>query len=86
MSVLSHGRNDTITGEHDGMVRRGEITDGAWREIAPLLPEYGRSGGQWRDHRQVVNGILWMLRTGSPWRDLPERYGPWQTCFDRFNR
>jgi len=34
----------------------------------------------------VVNGILWKLRTGSPWRDLPERYGPWQTCFDRFNR
>jgi transposase len=40
-----------------------------------------------RDHRTVVNGILWKLRTGSPWRrDLPERYGPWQTCFDRFNR
>jgi transposase len=33
-----------------------------------------------------MNGILWKLRTGSPWRDLPERYGPWQTCFDRFNR
>jgi transposase len=68
------------------MVRRGEITDRAWLEIEPLLPEYGRSGGQWRDHRTVINGILWKLRTGSPWRDLPERYGPWQTCFDRFNR
>ncbi len=68
------------------MVRRGEITDRAWRQIEPLLPEYGQSGGRWRDHRQVVNGILWKLRTGSPWRDLPERYGPWQTCFDRFNR
>ena len=68
------------------MVRRGEITDRAWKQIEPLLPEYGRSGGQWRDHRTVVNGILWKLRTGSPWRDLPERYGPWQTCFDRFNR
>lgn len=34
----------------------------------------------------MVNGILWKLRTGSPWRDLPERYGPWQTCFDRFDR
>jgi len=43
-------------------------------------------GGRWRDHRTVVNGILWKLRTGSSWRDLPERYGPWQTCFDRFNR
>lgn len=68
------------------MVRRGEITDRAWQEIEPLLPQYGQSGGQWRDHRTVVNGILWKLRTGSPWRDLPERYGPWQTCYDRFNR
>jgi transposase len=68
------------------MVRRGEITDRAWQEIEPLLPAYGQSGGQWRDHRTVINGILWKLRTGSPWRDLPERYGPWQTCFDRFNR
>jgi transposase len=68
------------------MVRRGEITDQAWQEIEPLLPEYGQSGGQWREHRTVINGILWKLRTGSPWRDLPQRYGPWQTCFDRFNR
>ena len=68
------------------MVRRGEITDWAWQEIEPLLPEYGQSGGQWRDHRTVINGILWKLGTGSPWRDLPERYGPWQTCFDRFDR
>ncbi len=52
------------------MVRRGEITDRAWQEIEPLLPEYGQSGGQWREHRTVVNGILWKLRTGSPWRDL----------------
>ena len=55
------------------MVRRGEITDRAWQQVKPLLPEYGQSGGQWRDHRTVVNGILWKLRTGSPWRDLPER-------------
>ena len=69
------------------MVRRGEITDRAWEQIKPLLPpEGGKRGGQWRDHRTVINGILWKLRTGSPWRDLPERYGPWQTCFDRFNR
>jgi transposase len=52
------------------MVRRGEITDQAWQEIEPLLPEYGQSGGQWRDHRTVINGILWKLRTGSPWRAL----------------
>lgn len=65
------------------MVGRGEITDKAWERIAPLLPENGRRGGQWRDHRKVVNGILWKLRTGAPWRDLPSRYGPWQTCHDR---
>jgi transposase len=64
------------------MVKRGEITDRAWASIAPLLPEYGQPGGRWRDHRTVVNGILWKLRTGSPWRDLPERYGPWQTCYE----
>ncbi len=68
------------------MVRRGELTDEAWEHIAPLLPENGRRGKQWRDHRTVINGILWRLRTGAPWRDLPERYGPWQTCHDRFVR
>jgi transposase len=68
------------------MVGRGEITDRAWERIAPLLPKNGRRGGQWRDHRNVVNGILWKLRTGAPSRDLPERYGTWQTCYDRFVR
>src|SRR5262249_56008637 len=50
------------------------------------VAERRRGGGQWRDHRQVINGILWKLRTGAPWRDLPERYGPWQTCADRLYR
>src|SRR3712207_8963361 len=65
---------------------RGEITDKAWEQIASLLPENGRRGGQWSEHRKVVNGILWRIRTGAPWRDLPSRYGPWQTCYDRFAR
>jgi transposase len=65
---------------------RGELTDEAWKRIAPLLPENGRRGKQWKDHRKVVNGILWRIRTGAPWRDLPSRYGPWQTCYDRFAR
>ena len=68
------------------MVGRGEITDTAWATTAPLLPENGRRGQQWRDHRQVLNGILWKLRTGAPWRDLPERYGPWRTVYARFVR
>jgi transposase len=65
------------------MVGRGELTDAAWATIAPLLPRKGRRGGQWREHRTVINGILWKLRTGAPWRDLLEQYGPWQTCADR---
>jgi transposase len=68
------------------MVGRGEITDKAWEQIALLLPDNGRRGGQWSEHRKVVNGILWRLRTGAPWRDLPSCYGPWQTCYDRFVR
>ena len=70
----------------EAMVKKGEFTDEAWTRIAPLLPKNGQRGGRWRDHRKVVNGILWKLRTGAPWRDLPERYGPWQTCYDRFSR
>jgi len=68
------------------MVGRGELTDKSWEWIAPLLPENGRRGGRWRDHRAVVNGILWKFRTGAPWRDLPSCYGPWHTCYDRFVR
>ena len=68
------------------MVGRGELTDKAWEHMVALLPENGRRGQQWKDHRTVINGILWKLRTGTPWRDLPERYGPWQTCYDRFAR
>ena len=48
------------------VVRRSELTDGAWERIVPLLPENGSRGKQWKDHRTVVNGILWKLRTGAP--------------------
>lgn len=69
------------------MVRRHELTDAAWAQIAPLLPaQTGQRGGRWRDHRSVINAILWKLKTGVPWRDLPERYQPWQTCYDRYVR
>ncbi|MFE2051598.1 IS5 family transposase [Streptomyces sp. NPDC059459] len=68
------------------MVGRGELTDAAWERIAPLLPGVDGRGRPWRDHRQVINGVLWRLRTGAPWRDLPERYGPWQTVYERFAR
>ena len=65
------------------MVGRGELTDAAWAQIAPLLPANSERGGQWREHRTVINGIWGKLRTGAPWRDGPARYGPHQTCSDR---
>lgn len=68
------------------VVGRGELTDKAWAVIEPLLPKPSTRNGRWRDHRQVINGILWKLRTGAPWRDLPERYGPWKTCHERMRR
>ena len=68
------------------VVGRGELTDAAWAVLEPLLPQRGARGKPWADHRRVINGILWKLRTGAPWRDLPDRYGPWQTCHSRLVR
>ena len=62
------------------------MTDAAWARIERLLPAGRGRGGQWRDHRQVIDAILWKLRTGAPWRDLPERYGPWKTAHERLRR
>src|SRR5829696_6330227 len=55
--------------------------------MQPLLPSSaGCRGGRWRDHRQVIEAISWKYRTGSPWRELPERFGPWQTAYERLTR
>jgi transposase len=83
---VCYARAEDNEKEGSNLVGRGALTEEAWRVIAPLLPMSGRRGGQWRDHRTVIQGILWKLRTGAPWRDLPERYGPWQTCADRLYR
>jgi transposase len=64
---------------------RGDTSDAQWKLIEPLLPRQKR-GGKWNDHRRMFDGILWVLRTGAPWRDLPERYGPWGSVYHRFNR
>ncbi|MGE5446244.1 MAG: transposase, partial [Ignavibacteriales bacterium] len=66
------------------MARREELTDEQWAIIKPLIPHYsprrqdGR-GRPWRDNREVLNGILWILRSGARWKDLPERFPPYQT-------
>jgi len=67
-------------------MRRYELTDEQWALISDLFPPRRTRGRPWRDHRTMVNAMLWILNTGSPWRDLPERYGPWQTAYNRFNR
>src|SRR5258706_14850342 len=64
---------------------RYDLTDFEWRVIEPLLPNKPR-GVPRVDDRRVLNGIFWVLRSGAPWRDLPERYGPRTTCYNRFVR
>ena len=64
---------------------RFDLTYREWAVIAPLLPNKPRGVAR-VDDRRVLNGIFWTLRTGSPWRDLPERYGPYTTIYNRFNR
>ena len=68
------------------MAERHDLRDDEWDRIKHLLPAGGRPGRPWRDHRQVINGMLWILSTGAAWRDLPRRYGSWQSVYDRFNR
>jgi transposase len=64
---------------------RYDLTEFEWRVIEPLLPNKPR-GVPRVDDRRVLNGIFWVLRSGAPWRDLPERYGPRTTCYNRFIR
>ena len=62
-----------------------DLTDFEWSVIQPLLPNKPRGVAR-VDDRRVLNGIFWRLRTGAPWADIPERYGPYTTCVNRFNR
>jgi transposase len=66
-------------------MRRDELTDFEWKIIEPLLPSKSRGVPRVNDRRDP-NGILWRIRTGSPWRDTPERYSPSTTCYNRFVR
>ncbi len=68
-------------------MRRYEISDENWERIAPLLPGKKSDPGRTaEDNRRFINAVLWIARSGAAWRDLPERYGPWGTVFQRFNR
>ena len=69
------------------MTNRGDVTDGQWGRLQPLLPPQKPPVGKpAHDHRRILTGIVWKLRTGAPWRDLPTGYGPWSTVACRFRR
>ena len=67
-----------------------DFKDEQWANIEPLIPKPTRRadgrGRPWQDTRAVWNGILWILRTGAPWQDLPDRYPPYQTCHQRYQQ
>ncbi|MFJ8295346.1 IS5 family transposase [Streptomyces sp. NPDC094447] len=65
---------------------RGDLNNAKWGRLEPHLPASGQRGGRWSDHRRVINGILFRVRTGIPWRDLSERIGSWKTVYERHRR
>ncbi|WP_443065168.1 IS5 family transposase [Streptomyces sp. NBC_00536] len=65
---------------------RGDLTNAEWDRLESFLPRGGARGGRWSDHRRVINGVLYRVRTGVQWRDLPERFGPWETAYKRHRR
>ena len=66
-------------------MKRHELSDAQWEGIKDLLPAAKGRGRIPTDPRRMLNAMLWMLRTGAAWRDLPERFGPWETAYGRFN-
>jgi transposase len=68
------------------IIRRYELTDAEWARLQPYFPErqMGDKGRPRREPREMLNGIFWIARSGAAWRDLPDRYGPWQTVYKRF--
>jgi len=67
-------------------VARHRLTDEQWDCIADIFPPPAKTGRPPSDRRMIIDGILWIMRTGSPWRDLPEEFGPWRTVWDLFNK
>jgi hypothetical protein len=60
------------------------LTDEEWEHVEPLLPHKPPAGRRYHDHRRVVGGILWVARTGSSWREMPEEFGKWETVYRRY--
>lgn len=67
-------------------MRRYELTDSEWERVKIYFPEKqpGTPGRPPKETRPILNGVIWLARSGAPWRDLPERYGPWETVYTRF--
>ena len=67
-------------------LKQYELTKEQWERIKPLLPpeETGKRGRPRKDNRTMLNGMLWIVRSGAQWRELPETYGPWQSVYARF--
>ena len=67
-------------------MKRYELTKEQWERIKPLLPpeETGKRGRPRKDNRTMLNGMLWIVRSGAQWRELPEAYGPWPSVYARF--
>lgn len=68
------------------MLRRYELTDQDWEQLAPFLPSEttGKPGRPPKDNRIMLHAMIWIARSGAPWRELPECYGPWKTVYSRF--
>ena len=69
-----------------GVIRRYELTDLEWDSLSRYLPSTATGGRPRSDDRRVLNGIVWKIRSGAPWRDVPARYGSWKSIYTRFRR
>jgi transposase len=89
-SALSKFMRFQASGNNTGMCHKRDLTDQQWKILDPLVPAPARRrdgrGRPWKERRAVLNGILWVLRTGAPWVELPDRYASYQTCHRRFQQ
>src|SRR5215216_4880885 len=68
-------------------MNRRDLSDQQWSRLVSILPaQKPHTGHPNNDHRPIINGMLWVIRTGAPWRDMPERYGKWTTVYSRLQR